>query len=100
MIALVGGKAASLGALIRAGLPVPDGFCITTAAYTQISAAARLDSMLEELATIPRGDVSELERLATRARAAVAQTPMPTSLTAAISGAYHALSAATAPPVA
>src|SRR5258706_8538092 len=30
---LAGGKAAQLGALIAAGLPVPDGFCITTAAY-------------------------------------------------------------------
>jgi pyruvate,water dikinase len=30
---LVGGKAASLGRLMRAGLPVPDGFCLTAAAY-------------------------------------------------------------------
>src|SRR6266404_1409990 len=30
---LAGGKAAQLGALIGAGLPVPDGFCITTTAY-------------------------------------------------------------------
>ncbi len=31
----VGGKAAALGALIRAGLPVPPGFCLTAAAYRQ-----------------------------------------------------------------
>ena len=30
---IAGGKAAQLGALMQAGLPVPDGFCITTAAY-------------------------------------------------------------------
>ncbi len=30
---LVGGKAANLGRLIRAGFPVPDGFVITTQAY-------------------------------------------------------------------
>ncbi|MBS3820262.1 MAG: hypothetical protein GVY16_11180 [Planctomycetes bacterium] len=30
---LVGGKALSLGRLIRAGLPVPDGFVVTTAAW-------------------------------------------------------------------
>lgn len=29
----VGGKAANLGELIRAGLPVPDGFCVTVDAY-------------------------------------------------------------------
>ena len=30
---LVGGKAANLGELIRAGLPVPPGFVVTTDAY-------------------------------------------------------------------
>jgi phosphoenolpyruvate synthase/pyruvate phosphate dikinase len=33
----VGGKAANLGELIRAGFPVPPGFCITTAAYQQVA---------------------------------------------------------------
>ena len=31
--ALVGGKAASLSRLINAGLPVPPGFALTTAAF-------------------------------------------------------------------
>src|SRR5512135_1088869 len=30
---LVGGKGAQLGMAMRAGLPVPDGFCVTTDAY-------------------------------------------------------------------
>lgn len=30
---LVGGKGAQLGQALRAGLPVPDGFCVTTEAY-------------------------------------------------------------------
>ncbi len=30
---LAGGKGAQLGAMLRAGLPVPEGFCITTEAY-------------------------------------------------------------------
>lgn len=33
MVPLVGGKAANLGELLEAGLPVPEGFCLTTAAY-------------------------------------------------------------------
>ena len=33
MLPEVGGKAANLGELIRAGLPVPPGFCLTTEAY-------------------------------------------------------------------
>ncbi|SEF00475.1 PEP/pyruvate-binding domain-containing protein [Ruania alba] len=37
-IDLVGGKAAGLGALIRAGERVPDGFCLTTAAEGRLPA--------------------------------------------------------------
>jgi phosphohistidine swiveling domain-containing protein len=37
MLAVVGGKAANLGVLTRAGLPVPSGFCVTTAAYEQVA---------------------------------------------------------------
>ncbi|MDQ4126410.1 MAG: hypothetical protein M3151_00385, partial [Actinomycetota bacterium] len=39
----VGGKAANLGEMIRAGLPVPDGFFVTTAAYELVAAGAALD---------------------------------------------------------
>lgn len=30
---LVGGKGAQLGAMMQAGLPVPDGFCVSTEAF-------------------------------------------------------------------
>lgn len=36
---LVGGKGANLGELIRMGMPVPDGFCLTTQAYRRAVAA-------------------------------------------------------------
>ena len=39
----VGGKGANLGELARARFPVPDGFILTTAAYTLAARAARLD---------------------------------------------------------
>ena len=39
LLPMVGGKAAQLGELIRACFAVPAGFCVTTAAYAQISAA-------------------------------------------------------------
>lgn len=32
---LVGGKGAQLGAMLSGGLPVPDGFCVTTTAFRQ-----------------------------------------------------------------
>jgi phosphoenolpyruvate synthase/pyruvate phosphate dikinase len=41
---IAGGKAANLGELTRAGLPVPPGFCVTTAAYGLVSQGAGLES--------------------------------------------------------
>ena len=35
MVGIVGGKCASLGELMKARIPVPPGFAITTAAYEQ-----------------------------------------------------------------
>lgn len=45
-ISIVGGKAANLGELTRAGLPVPPGFCVTTAAYALVAAGADLEALL------------------------------------------------------
>jgi phosphohistidine swiveling domain-containing protein len=39
-ITLVGGKAAGLGEMIKAGERVPDGFCITTAAHDAVRASS------------------------------------------------------------
>ncbi|GAB15063.1 phosphoenolpyruvate synthase family protein [Arthrobacter globiformis NBRC 12137] len=43
MVPEVGGKAANLGVLLAAGLPVPSGFCVTTAAYRRVAAAAGVE---------------------------------------------------------
>jgi phosphohistidine swiveling domain-containing protein len=48
MLALVGGKAANLGELTRAGLPVPQGFCVTTDAYRAVAQAGELASTTPE----------------------------------------------------
>jgi pyruvate,water dikinase len=44
----VGGKGLSLGLLTRAGLPVPPGFCITTAAYRYAGAGGNDPAALSE----------------------------------------------------
>ena len=36
-----GGKGANLGELIRIGMPVPDGFVVTTDAYAAVDVPAR-----------------------------------------------------------
>ncbi|TWP49093.1 phosphoenolpyruvate synthase [Lentzea tibetensis] len=52
MLAVVGGKAANLGELTKAGLPVPQGFCVTTDAY-------RLVEGIDELAGLTAADARE-----------------------------------------
>jgi rifampicin phosphotransferase len=68
----VGGKAANLGELISAGLPVPDGFCITTDAYARVA-----------------GPVDPADPA--RARALLRTTPVPDDVAAAVTAAYRAL---------
>jgi pyruvate,water dikinase len=75
-----GGKAANLGELIGTGFPVPPGFVVTTEAYSQVAAAAGLESELGGAA-----------RLGERARAALLATPVPARVADAVCRAYLAL---------
>lgn len=68
-LALGGGKARNLGALIRAGFPVPRGFVLTTRAYELVSIAAGLGPILEELARVRPSERERLSALAARSAA-------------------------------
>src|SRR5215213_7413030 len=61
MLATVGGKAANLGEMIRAGLPVPPGVCVTTDAYRMVVARGALDGVLDELDAVAADDVELVE---------------------------------------
>ena len=50
---IAGGKGANLGELLRAGFPVPDGFCVTTAAYRRFVAAANIGDRVAALLARP-----------------------------------------------
>lgn len=65
-LARVGGKARSLGRLIRAGLPVPDGFVVTCDAYRDHVTATGLAG---PIASALAGIDSDAARLAERSRA-------------------------------
>ncbi|GAB2930096.1 PEP/pyruvate-binding domain-containing protein [Nonomuraea fastidiosa] len=75
MLAEVGGKAANLGELTRAGLPVPPGWVLTTEAYRQV--AAGLDTSGPQVAE--------------RARKHLLDAPMPDEVREAIVEAYRGL---------
>ena len=53
---LAGGKGANLGELVRAGLPVPPGFVLTTDAYRAHVQANELTEEILELAANRRPD--------------------------------------------
>jgi phosphohistidine swiveling domain-containing protein len=88
---LAGGKAANLGELTRAGLPVPPGFCVTTAAYELVAGGAGLDRILDDLAQTPVEDTERLAELAAEARDTLLAAPVPEHVAQAVGEAYRAL---------
>ena len=87
----VGGKAASLSTLLRAGFPVPPGFAVTTRAYREALGGGVAERISHELATLDPGDVAALEDGSARLRALVETTPVPPAVADAIRAAYRAL---------
>ena len=87
MAARVGGKAVNLAILLRAGLPVPGGFCITTAAYRSV-----VGSLVTEL-SIQLNDVDSLQlgARAARARDLVESAPVPAELERELLDAYRTI---------
>src|SRR5215212_10138336 len=99
-LAVAGGKAANLGELVRAGFPVPAGFCVTTAAYDLVAADAGLEPTLAALAGAQPEDTARLAELATEARSYLSDASVPDVLGRAIAEAYGELGDGTPVPVA
>ncbi|MHC6593790.1 PEP/pyruvate-binding domain-containing protein [Arthrobacter sp. C152] len=98
MLGLVGGKAANLGELLAAGLPVPDGFCLTTSAYRQAvsGSGALLPGLARVYAALHTGtgaatEMPDVGALAGAARAAILAAPFPAAVSEAVAQAYAAL---------
>jgi pyruvate,water dikinase len=90
--ALAGGKGANLGELLRAGLPVPPGFVLTTDAYRQFVAANALQPQIERLARAASPeDMAALTRAADAIGALFAGAAMPPEVAAAVREAYVTL---------
>jgi len=81
-LAQAGGKGANLGELVRAGLPVPDGFVVTTDAYTSV--ISPLDLKISERAAAGQGAAIRTD---------VEATTMPTNIRIAVADAYARLGA-------
>src|ERR671917_1714651 len=99
-LAVAGGKAANLGELVRAGFPVPAGFCVTTAAYDLVAADAGLEPTLATLAGTRPEDTARLAGLAGEARSHLSDAIVPDFLAQAIAEAYEGLGDGEPVPVA
>jgi pyruvate, water dikinase len=89
----VGGKAASLGELIRAGIPVPDGFVVTVPAFDRMLRAVDPGgSIRREIEGLP-DDRDEIARLTADVRARIASTPVPDDVHERIAAGYRLLAA-------
>ncbi len=86
----VGSKAANLGDLIDKGFPVPDGFVVTTDAYTQfVNDNKRLRGRIEkELAGVDYGDPKSVEDCAKRIGEAIEGARLPSGLASEIRERY------------
>jgi cytochrome P450 len=87
----VGGKAASLGTMLQAGFPVPDGFAVTTGAYRATLGGDVAARISRELAALDSDDVTALDAAAARLRLLVETTPLPADVADAIRAAYAKL---------
>ncbi len=89
---VAGGKGANLGALLKAGLPVPTGFCITTDGYRAFVAANHLDADLRQILDATRmDDPISLDTASDQIRASFRSGQIPPTLSAEIRQAYHTL---------
>ena len=89
---LVGGKGASLAKLIVAGLPVPEGFHVTTAAYQRFVEENSLQSpLMEALEGVDLSQPSTLESVSERIEELFAHSQIPPDVANAIVQAYSTL---------
>lgn len=90
----LGGKCASLVALTAAGMPVPPGFAVTTAAYTSfVELSGIADGIHAQLSGLDPDDVAQVDEISARIRAEIESRPVPEVIHEAFTTAYAALQA-------
>src|SRR5262245_45795155 len=79
----VGGKGANLAWMAQAGLPVPPGFCVTTAAFRRF-VGREIEPFYDALDALDPGDVEGTRVTAGRVRATLRALPIPPEVSAAV----------------
>jgi phosphoenolpyruvate synthase/pyruvate phosphate dikinase len=81
-LALVGGKGANLGELSRIeGIRVPEGFCLTTDAYMEVTKRTHeFDPLLDRLDLLKVDDAQEIRDVSGQIRSALEATEIPSDI--------------------
>jgi phosphoenolpyruvate synthase/pyruvate phosphate dikinase len=78
MLAIVGGKGASLGELSRIeGIQVPDGFCVSTDAFKRIIAETAMEKLLDQLSLLNVEDRAKIRELSGEIRCIIERIVIP-----------------------
>lgn len=88
----VGGKCASLGDLIAAGLPVPPGFAVTTHGFSaHMQQSDLLNHVQAQLDGLDHTDTRKLDEVSAKLRHEIETLPLPKPVEDAIRSAYQQL---------
>jgi len=92
-LALVGGKSANLGELIKAGIPVPPGFAVTSYAYREFIERTGLKKKISEtLKEVAKSkDPKAFEEASARIRKVIEEESIPDDIAKAIAENYRKL---------
>ncbi|MFB6141873.1 MAG: phosphoenolpyruvate synthase [Halorientalis sp.] len=85
----VGGKAASLGELTAAGLPVPPGFVVTAGTYRRFIEETGIDEELFAAVDVDAEDSAALAEAEARAQELILETDLPEDLREEVLAAYE-----------
>lgn len=86
----VGGKSASLGELTRAGLPVPPGFVVTTAAFEEFLRAGKAAAKIRNrVASLDPGDTGGIATASEQIRKQIRNISVPAAIADEICSTYR-----------
>lgn len=88
-ISLVGGKGANLGEMFSFGVPVPDGFVVTTKAYYDFLSSNKLTYQIDKiLEKIDYDSPDDLEKASVRLKKMIHEAPVPKEISNQIMKSY------------
>ena len=88
----VGGKGANLGEMLKAGFPIPQGFCVTTLAYRAfVQQSTEFSNLLDQLGQINPDDLEHIRKLGLSIREHLKSLSMPDDIRIDLLRAFQAV---------